>query len=78
MKVLKLTKSDARIGLILDANKIIPKVWEEKYIPAEEVEGFVEDCKTTGEEYKQVMLTLTMIDDGTEYVGAYADADCYF
>ena len=39
------------------------KVWEEKYIPAEEVEGFVEDCKTTGEEYKQVMLTLTMIDD---------------
>ena len=31
------------------------KVWEEKYIPAEEVDGFVEDCKTTGEEYKKVI-----------------------
>ena len=48
------------------------KVWEEKYIPAEEVEGFVEDCKTTGEEYKQVMLTLAMIENGAD-----ADANCY-
>ena len=32
------------------------QVWEEKYIPAEEAEGFVEDCKTTGEEYKQVFF----------------------
>ena len=61
--------------MILQANKIIPKVWEEKYIPAEEVEGFVEDCKTTGEEYKQVMLTLTMIDDGADCFAADADAD---
>ena len=51
------------------------EVWEEKYIPAEEVEGFVEDCKTTGEEYKQVMLTLTRIENGADSVGA--DADCY-
>ena len=29
------------------------EVWEEKYIPAEEAEGFVEDCKTTGEDYKK-------------------------
>ena len=35
--------------------KIVPffEVWEEKYIPAEEAEGFVEDCKTTGEDYKK-------------------------
>lgn len=30
------------------------EVWEEKYIPAEEAEGFVEDCKTAGEDYKKV------------------------
>ena len=34
---------------------VIFKVWEEKYIPAEEADGFVDDCKTTGEEYKQVV-----------------------
>ena len=56
---------------------IFVEVWEEKYIPADEVECFVEDCKTTGEEYKQVMMTLAMIDNGADSFGAYADADCY-
>ena len=37
------------------------KVWEEKYIPAEEADGFVDDCKTTGEEYKQVVAMLPRV-----------------
>ena len=34
------------------------QVWEEKYVPAEEIDGFVEDCKSTGEDYKKVETDL--------------------
>ena len=34
--------------------EICRKVWEEKYVPAEDVEGFTEDCGTTGKNYKKV------------------------
>ena len=30
------------------------QVWEERYLPAEDVEAFTENCRTAGEKYKEV------------------------
>ena len=53
---LLVTKEDKNDGLIPLEEKtcqkeICRKIWEEKYIPKDEVSGFTEDCKTAAENY---------------------------